>query len=347
MTIGIQNVRMNIGASVLLFWMGMTESSHAGRPVPPQPMPPSPVQVARLLESLPQGGTRDGVPIVSAPSTLTVADQEFVKSALATVTTEAQIGKLVAELGGTEEVRALGNELLVNQTRNAAALREAARAKNFEAEARLSTEQETFISSFRLRTPEALGPAFQDYIHHDRSGSIAVFIQGAKTVKDPDLRTLAEQVLGELRTERPIAAAAIAAAAAKNRPGAEIVEAPQKGDRKALAVSRPASRAKATRGKAGTGAAAKPSNVSEQTSVLTSRAQAVAPAPRPAVVDEAIRATPPASKNQRPSRTARDPNERIRMVPMISADITERQALPPRPVVRREVFRSSEEENDD
>jgi hypothetical protein len=339
---GTQNAKLNTSAAVLIFWIALTEAIHAGRPFQPE-RPPSPAQVARILEALPQGGTRDGVPVVSAPSALGAVDQEFVKSALAIVTVEARIGKLVAELGATEELRTLGNELFVNQTRNAAALREAARTKNFEAEMRLSAEQEALVDSFRLKTSETLGPAFQECVNNDRSGAISIFAQGARIAKDPNLRRLAEQVVGELRTERPEAAAAIAAAAAKNRPIAEAPKAAEMGNQTAAARSKTGSPAKAGRANSKAAAAVQRSKVPVQTPVPASSAGEVSPAPAPTAIGEAMPATPAAP---RPFRTERNPNGRIKMSPMINADIAEKSTLPAREVFRREVFRSSEEETD-
>jgi hypothetical protein len=336
-----QNVKLNTRAAALIFCIALSESTHAGRPFQPEPLPPSPAQVARILEALPQSGTRVGVPVVSAPSTLGAADQEFVKSALAIVTAEARIGKLVAEFGATEELRTLGNELFVNQTRNAAALREAARAKNFEAETRLNAEQEALVDSFRLKTPETLGPAFQECVNNDRSGAIPAFAQGARVAKDPNLRRLAEQVVGELRTERPEAAAAIAAAAAKHRVIAEVPKAPKVGTQTVTTRSKAGSPVKASRANSKAAAVSRRSKVPVQTSVPSSSVEEVSPAPTPATVGGARPGTQTAP---RPFRTERNPNGRIKMSPMISADVAEKSALPSREVFRREVFRSSEEE---
>jgi hypothetical protein len=340
-TMGTQNAKMNTSAAALIFGIALTEAIQAGRPFQPEPLPPCPAQVARILEALPQGGTRVGGSVVSTPSALGAADQEFVKAALAIVTAEARIGKLVAELGATEELRALGNELFVNQTRNAAALREAARAKNFEAETRLSAEQEALVDSFRLKALETLGPAFQECVNNDRSGAISVFAQGARGAKDPNLRRLAEQVVGELRTERPEAAAAIAAAAAKHRAIAEVPKSPEMGNPTAANRAKAGSPVKASRANSKAATASRRSKVPVQTSVPSSSVEEVSPAPTPTTVGGVMPATPTAP---RPFRTERNPNGRIKMSPMISADVAEKSALPSREVFRREVFRSSEEE---
>ena len=307
-----------VGIALGALLLGANGSLPAAHPVLPAPPPATPAQIIHILEVLPQGGTREGVPASIVAPTLCEMDQEFVRKALAVIMTEIQMAKLTGELANTAELRTLSNELLIAQTKNGAALREAARMKSCECEWKLSPEQEKLITSFRMQAPEAIAPAFHEWVQTDRSGAIPVFIQAAKMVKDPLLQTLAEQILGELRTERPAAAAAIAAKAAQERAPIVIAEEPRKEN--APAASPPPGKGSIGR---------QPGKTAAKGQASASKASTVARSARVKGngVDTIGNGTPvpssSASNAERSFRTERDANGQIKMSPMISSDVAE------------------------
>ena len=308
----------SIGIALGLLLLVAKGSLSAGQPIFRAPPAVTPAQAIRILEALPQDGTRDGVPKQVAPATLCATDQEFMRKALAVITTEVEMAKLTAKLGNTAELRALSNELIIAQTKNGAALRELARLKIYEPEWNLSPEQEKLITSFRLQTPEAVASAYQEWVNNDRSGAIPVFTQGAKTVKDPLLRTLAEQILGELRTERPIAAAAIAAQAAHDR--APLISADETGvvDK---SVNSSQTGKGSVGGKPGTKASKGKTSAAKTSATVRSR-QLKGKVADTMDYGTSDPSTKPSNAN-RSIQTERDANGRIKMAPMISADVAE------------------------
>lgn len=179
---------------------------------------PSPAtdQIAPPPAVLPQDVPQIEIPSATS-SPLVPADQDFLAKALAVVTAERELGKLASERGETEEVKALGRELLKSQVKNGAALQELAKLKNFQLKMPLENPQEEILTPLQEKSGTSFDSAFRESVAQDRSKSIQLFTQGAKLAKDPAVRGLAMQALAELKKERPLAAMEAAKTAQNGR----------------------------------------------------------------------------------------------------------------------------------
>src|SRR5688572_24539958 len=138
----------NLTALLLLFGAGDLAVAQDSSSAIETSTPASTQQVAPAEAVLPQDVPQTAIP-TPTPTPLSATDQEFLRKALAVITAERELGKLANERGETEEVKALGAELLTSQVKNGAALQELAKLKNFELNLPPNNPHQDALASFQ------------------------------------------------------------------------------------------------------------------------------------------------------------------------------------------------------
>jgi putative membrane protein len=162
----------------------------------PQVAPAPPPAVA---ENPTSGATESAAPADPAAPVLAPVDQSFLQKAAELHATGAELAKLTEKNAGTEEVQALGQELLAEHTRSIAALREIARTKSFELTANPTASQQATISEFAGKVGQAFDDGYRTQALSNHEEAIRLFADASRTAKDSDVRNFAERSLGDMK----------------------------------------------------------------------------------------------------------------------------------------------------
>ncbi len=175
---------------------GLTTFAQAAKRVAPTPPPPAaPSAAAEKSKPTEPGGTGEST---ATTTTLAWADRDFLQKAMELHTSGAELAKLADKNAGTEEVQALGEELLAEHARSVAALKEIARAKDVEASAEPTASQQATISAFTAKIGHTFDEDYRAEALKNHEKAIHLFTEAAKS-RDPEIRAYAERSLGEMK----------------------------------------------------------------------------------------------------------------------------------------------------
>jgi putative membrane protein len=127
------------------------------------------------------------------------SDRAFLEKAEALHTTCAELARLTETNAGTEEIQALGEELLAEHARSIAALREIARLKNVELSAGPSAAQQATIAALAGKIGQAFDDDYLRQALENHKQAILLFSEAAKSARDEDVRIFAERRQGEMK----------------------------------------------------------------------------------------------------------------------------------------------------
>ena len=182
-----------IGRTLIVAAVAGGLSTFAQEPPQVAPAPPPPAAPGAQ-------GEKSNAPAnpESKTTTLAWADRDFLQRAMELHTTGAELAKLAEKNAGTEEVQALGEELLSEHARSIAALREIARAKNAEANTGPTASQQAMITEFTGKLGHTFDEDYRAQAVSNHEQAIRLFTEAAKS-KDPEIRAYAERTLGEMK----------------------------------------------------------------------------------------------------------------------------------------------------
>ena len=188
-----------IGSTLLVAAVVGSLSTFAQEAPQVAPAPPPPAAPGAPGEK--SAATATNTPPTNPEATATTlawADRDFLQRAMELHTTGAELAKLADKNAGTEEVQALGDELLSEHARSIAALREIARAKNAETNTGPTASQQAMITEFTGKVGHTFDEEYRAQALSNHEQAIRLFTEAAKS-KDPEIRAYAERTLGEMK----------------------------------------------------------------------------------------------------------------------------------------------------
>jgi len=129
----------------------------------------------------------------STGSSLSAADQKFIKTAAQGGMTEVQLGQLASTKGMREDVKAFGAQMVKDHGQANDELKTLASAKGITLEDKLDAKHAVMVDKFSKMEGAQFDKAYIDDMVADHKKDAAEFDEEAKNAKDPELKAFAEK----------------------------------------------------------------------------------------------------------------------------------------------------------
>lgn len=126
-------------------------------------------------------------------------DASFIKDAARDGQGEVELGKLAAEKGQSQDIKALGQHLQMDHTKVNQELAQLAQSKGVTLPTEQARKEERAENRFENKTGADFDKAFAEFIMKDHEKDIKSFEKEAQDGKDADVKAFAEKTLAGLR----------------------------------------------------------------------------------------------------------------------------------------------------
>lgn len=137
--------------------------------------------------------------VVAQTDALTREDKEFLKNASEMGFTEVELGRLGAEKGTAEDVKALGAKMMADHNKANSDLIILAKSKGVELGFQPNVAQKRMIAAFEGKTGAKFDKEFREHARKDHEKAIRAFADAAADAKDPDVKAYALKHLTMLK----------------------------------------------------------------------------------------------------------------------------------------------------